>query len=76
MTYCFIVAYGTNRTLLLANDGQSWSYSRSGWESVFLPVSSCSYKKVIRVWFSLKWVFSKPALKVVCVLGALRSGER
>ncbi|VDD86482.1 unnamed protein product [Enterobius vermicularis] len=48
VTYCFIVAYGTNRTLLLANDGQSWSYSRSGWESVFLPVSSCSYKKVIR----------------------------
>ncbi|UYV70737.1 FUT8 [Cordylochernes scorpioides] len=37
--YCFIVAYGTQRTLILRS--QNWRYAPGGkgWESVFLPVS-------------------------------------
>uniref|UniRef100_A0A224XLR6 Alpha-(1,6)-fucosyltransferase n=1 Tax=Panstrongylus lignarius TaxID=156445 RepID=A0A224XLR6_9HEMI len=35
--YCFIVAYGTQRTLILQSKG--WKYNRKGWEQVFKPVS-------------------------------------
>lgn len=35
--YCLIVAYGTERTLILKSRG--WRYSRPGWEKVFLPLS-------------------------------------
>ncbi|KAL1139066.1 hypothetical protein AAG570_009127 [Ranatra chinensis] len=39
--YCLIVAYGTERTLILRSKG--WRYNRAGWEQVFLPISdSCS----------------------------------
>ncbi|XP_013793921.1 alpha-(1,6)-fucosyltransferase-like isoform X2 [Limulus polyphemus] len=37
VVYCFIVAYGTQRTLILKS--KNWRYSRQGWESVFKPVS-------------------------------------
>jgi len=38
LTYCFLVAYGTNRTLIVSSHG--WRYSPSGgWEKYFLPVS-------------------------------------
>uniref|UniRef100_A0A914WG70 GT23 domain-containing protein n=1 Tax=Plectus sambesii TaxID=2011161 RepID=A0A914WG70_9BILA len=37
--YCLIVAYATNRTMLL--DDKTWRYSDDGWTSVFQPVSSC-----------------------------------
>ncbi|GAB6022444.1 Alpha-(1,6)-fucosyltransferase [Chamberlinius hualienensis] len=36
--YCLMVAYGTQRTLILKSQG--WRYSRDGWESVYLPVSN------------------------------------
>ncbi|KAK9503147.1 hypothetical protein O3M35_011775 [Rhynocoris fuscipes] len=35
--YCFIVAYGTQRTLILQSKG--WKYNKKGWEQVFKPVS-------------------------------------
>ncbi|GFT42609.1 alpha-(1,6)-fucosyltransferase [Trichonephila clavipes] len=35
--YCFIVAYGTKRTLILRS--HNWRYASKGWESVFLPIS-------------------------------------
>ncbi len=39
VTYCFILAYASERTLVL--DSKAWSYSSQGWDSVFLPVTSC-----------------------------------
>lgn len=35
--YCFLVAYGTERTLILKSKG--WRYQKQGWESVFQPLS-------------------------------------
>lgn len=35
--YCFMVAYGTERTLILKSFG--WRYHKGGWEEVFLPLS-------------------------------------
>nr|CAG4638342.1 EOG090X03KK [Cyclestheria hislopi] len=35
--YCFIVAYGTKRTLIL--NSKKWRYNRGGWEQIFLPIS-------------------------------------
>ncbi len=35
--YCFLVAYGTERTLVLKSKG--WRYNRNGFEDVFLPLS-------------------------------------
>jgi len=38
--YCFLVAYGTERTLILKSKG--WRYNKKGFEDVFLPMSdSC-----------------------------------
>lgn len=40
VVYCFIVAYATERTLILKSRG--WRYHKGGWEEVFRPVSdSC-----------------------------------
>lgn len=39
--YCFIVAYATERTLILKSKG--WRYHKAGWEEVFQPISeTCS----------------------------------
>lgn len=35
--YCFIVAYGTERTMILKSKG--WRYNRNGYEEIFQPVS-------------------------------------
>ena len=35
--YCFLVAYGTERTLILKSAG--WRYNKKGFEEVFLPMS-------------------------------------
>lgn len=35
--YCFLIAFGTERTLILESHG--WRYSSGGWEKYFLPVS-------------------------------------
>lgn len=35
--YCMATAFGTGRTFIM--QGNSWSYSRSGWNGVFLPTS-------------------------------------
>jgi len=35
--YCFLVAYGTQRTLILNSKG--WRYNKKGFEDVFLPLS-------------------------------------
>uniref|UniRef100_H2ZNX0 Alpha-(1,6)-fucosyltransferase n=1 Tax=Ciona savignyi TaxID=51511 RepID=H2ZNX0_CIOSA len=37
LAYCFMVAYGTQRTLII--ESKSWRYNPEGWESVFLPAS-------------------------------------
>ncbi|KAF4532303.1 hypothetical protein B566_EDAN010804 [Ephemera danica] len=37
VVYCFIVAYGTKRTMVLKSKG--WRYHKAGWDEVFLPVS-------------------------------------
>ncbi|XP_066550555.1 alpha-(1,6)-fucosyltransferase isoform X2 [Amia ocellicauda] len=37
VVYCFMIAYGTQRTLIL--ESQNWRYATSGWETVFKPVS-------------------------------------
>ncbi|XP_069064997.1 alpha-(1,6)-fucosyltransferase [Pleurodeles waltl] len=37
VVYCFMIAYGTQRTLIL--ESQSWRYATGGWETVFKPVS-------------------------------------
>ncbi|XP_052009724.1 alpha-(1,6)-fucosyltransferase-like [Xyrauchen texanus] len=41
VVYCFMIAYGTQRTLIL--ESQNWRYATGGWETVFKPVSdSCT----------------------------------
>ncbi|CAJ1077102.1 alpha-(1%2C6)-fucosyltransferase [Xyrichtys novacula] len=41
VVYCFMIAYGTQRTLIL--ESHNWRYAPGGWETVFLPVSnSCT----------------------------------
>ncbi|KAH3846102.1 hypothetical protein DPMN_088396, partial [Dreissena polymorpha] len=37
VTFCLIMAYATQRTLILKGEG--WAYSAKGWESLFLPIS-------------------------------------
>ncbi|CAG0899213.1 unnamed protein product [Cyprideis torosa] len=37
LAYCLIVAYATNRTLILKSQG--WRYNRNGWHTVFQPLS-------------------------------------
>ncbi|XP_014661833.1 PREDICTED: alpha-(1,6)-fucosyltransferase-like [Priapulus caudatus] len=37
LTYCLMIAYGSQRTLILNSKG--WRYSHEGWEKVFLPIS-------------------------------------
>ncbi|XP_034383782.1 alpha-(1,6)-fucosyltransferase [Cyclopterus lumpus] len=38
VVYCFMIAYGTERTLIL--ESHNWRYAPGGWETVFLPVSN------------------------------------
>ncbi|XP_023558597.1 alpha-(1,6)-fucosyltransferase isoform X2 [Octodon degus] len=43
VVYCFMIAYGTQRTLIL--ESQNWRYATGGWETVFRPVSeTCTDK--------------------------------
>ncbi|KAI5711509.1 hypothetical protein M8J76_015148 [Diaphorina citri] len=37
VTYCLIIAYATNRTLVL--DSTGWNYHSGGWEEMFEPLS-------------------------------------
>ena len=37
VVYCFMIAYGTERTMILESRG--WRYSSGGWDKVFKPVS-------------------------------------
>lgn len=37
VVYCFIMAYATERTLILKSKG--WRYHKNGWDEVFLPLS-------------------------------------
>lgn len=37
VVYCFIMAYSTERTLVLKSKG--WRYHKAGWEEVFKPLS-------------------------------------
>lgn len=37
VVYCFLVAYGTERTMILRSKG--WRYHKEGWDSVFKPLS-------------------------------------
>lgn len=40
LAYCFILAYASERTLVLEPRG--WKYSPQGWEPVFQPLSQCN----------------------------------
>lgn len=48
--YCFIVAFGSQRTLVI--DSTGWRYSSSGWDGIFKPVSdTCtSYSGTLGMW--------------------------
>jgi glycoprotein 6-alpha-L-fucosyltransferase len=48
--YCFIVAYGLQRTMII--DSSGWRYSSRGWEGVFEPLSkTCvSYSGSVENW--------------------------
>ncbi|VDN17242.1 unnamed protein product [Gongylonema pulchrum] len=48
VAYCFIVAYGSNRTLVLTYDGRSWNYASRGWNYAFLPISKCSFSQIFK----------------------------
>lgn len=37
VVYCFIMAYATERTLILKSQG--WRYNKAGWDQVFKPIS-------------------------------------
>ncbi|XP_056679666.1 alpha-(1,6)-fucosyltransferase-like [Monodelphis domestica] len=37
VVYCFMIAYGTQRTLIL--ESHKWHYATGGWETVFRPLS-------------------------------------
>jgi len=39
VAFCFSIAYGANRTLVV--DSSGWSYSKQGWTNVFQPVTQC-----------------------------------
>ncbi|XP_037935863.1 alpha-(1,6)-fucosyltransferase [Teleopsis dalmanni] len=41
VVYCFIVAYATERTMILKSRG--WRYHKGGWEEVFQPVSKTCF---------------------------------
>ena len=44
VTYCLMLAYSTERTMILESKG--WRYSSEGWESVFKPLSkTCRDRK-------------------------------
>lgn len=49
VTYCFIVAYGLNRTLVLTDDGRTWNYAKDGWTAAFLPITKCSFSEIFQV---------------------------
>ena len=49
VVFCFIMAYATERTLVM--DSAGWRYSSEGWETAFLPVSNCT---IVRRNFSSK----------------------
>lgn len=38
VVYCFMIAYGTERTLVL--ESHNWRYAPNGWETVFRPLSN------------------------------------
>ncbi|KAJ7340039.1 Alpha-(1,6)-fucosyltransferase [Desmophyllum pertusum] len=50
LMYCFIVAYGLERTLVI--DSSGWRYSSKGWKGIFQPVSeTCTtYKGQLAGW--------------------------
>ncbi|CEF69279.1 Alpha-(1,6)-fucosyltransferase [Strongyloides ratti] len=55
VAFCFYMALGTNRTLLFEKDGTDWRYSKKGWESVFQPISNCSFEKHAKNKPSITW---------------------
>ncbi|VDP09003.1 unnamed protein product [Heligmosomoides polygyrus] len=49
VAFCFVTAFGSERTMVLNNDGASWRYSKQGWLGAFLPITRCKYDDVIEV---------------------------
>ncbi|GMR59148.1 hypothetical protein PMAYCL1PPCAC_29343 [Pristionchus mayeri] len=39
----------------MEGDGKEWRYSRSGWQSTFLPVTSCSFKEALADSKMINW---------------------
>lgn len=52
--YCMIIAYSSNRTMVMNSVG--WRYSRKGWEGTFLPVSeTCRNVPFGRVYWGMAY---------------------
>ncbi|KAF8385778.1 fut-8 [Pristionchus pacificus] len=70
VAYCFVVAFGEGRTLVMEGDGKEWrihfgapytGYSHNGWTSTFLPVTSCTVKDVIAGSGPVNWESDRSA---------------
>ncbi|MCP9256920.1 Alpha1,6 fucosyltransferase [Dirofilaria immitis] len=73
VTYCFIVAYGSNRTLVLTDDGRTWNYATNGWTAAFLPITKCLFSEIFKAneyaddWGIGKYYANKRILKLPIV---------
>ncbi|KAK5972124.1 Fucosyltransferase 8, partial [Trichostrongylus colubriformis] len=46
VAYCFVTAFGSERTMVFNGDGNTWRYSRKGWTGAFLPITSCKQEDI------------------------------
>ncbi|KAE9417209.1 hypothetical protein Angca_004181 [Angiostrongylus cantonensis] len=49
VAFCFMTAFGSQRTMVFDGDGNGWRYSEKGWLGTFLPITNCKYDDVVRV---------------------------
>lgn len=64
IAYCFIVAYGTNRTLIVMSRG--WRYSPTGgWDKYFLPVSNTCQDRTANTGSAKMWTANVDNIQVV-----------
>uniref|UniRef100_A0AC35UFU2 Alpha-(1,6)-fucosyltransferase n=1 Tax=Rhabditophanes sp. KR3021 TaxID=114890 RepID=A0AC35UFU2_9BILA len=73
VAYCFYMAFGMGRTLVLAKDGKTWRYSPKGWDSTFLPISKCDYdthlsKKKTITWSGGRWTRESDAIVLIPIV--------
>ncbi|XGW04875.1 hypothetical protein V3C99_015780 [Haemonchus contortus] len=46
VAYCFVTAFGSQRTMMFNGDGHRWRYSKRGWTGAFLPITNCKQQDV------------------------------